>query len=100
MLEISVEEAGDTLDVTTQKKVHGTNPKLAKNYGTNDCMLRYYNIDEYFYMDTFHATKKGGISSRGNKCCQLFVSDKTFLFCVPMKARRELLSVVKLFRKE
>ena len=62
-----MEEAGDTLDVTAQKKVHGTNPKLAKNYGTNNRMLQYRHLDEYFYMDTFHATKKGGLSSRGKK---------------------------------
>ena len=51
-------------------------------------------------MDTFLATKKGGVSSRGNTCCQLFVSDKTFLFAVPMKARREVLQAIKLFAKE
>ena len=36
-------------------------------------------------MDTFFATMKGGESSRGHTCCQLFVTDKGFIYVVPMK---------------
>jgi hypothetical protein len=45
---ISVEEANRTLEITTQEKVHVDNPKLARNYGTNDRMLRYKRIGVYF----------------------------------------------------
>ena len=51
-------------------------------------------------MDTFFATKKGGTSSRGNTCCQLFVTDKGFIYVVPMKHKSEVLSAIKQFAKE
>jgi hypothetical protein len=60
---ISIEEADDTIKITSQSKIHSADPQLAKNYGTNDRMLRYKHINEYFFMDTFLATKKGGVSS-------------------------------------
>ena len=80
--------------------MHGDDPQLAKNYGTNDRFLRYKHIAEYFFMDTFMETQKGGKSSRGNTCCQLFVSDKGYLFAVPMRSRKEVFSAVKRFAKE
>ena len=51
-------------------------------------------------MDTFFATKKGGTSSRGNSCCQLFVTDKGFIYVVTMKHKSEVLSAIKQFAKE
>ena len=36
---------------------------MSKNYPTNDRTLWYKHICEYFFMDTFFATKKGGKSS-------------------------------------
>ena len=51
----------------------------------NDRMLRYKRIKDFFFMDTFFATKKGGQSSRGHTCCQLFVTDKGFIYVVSMK---------------
>ena len=51
-------------------------------------------------MDTFFATKKGGTSSRGSTCCQLFVMDKGFIYVVPMKCKSEVLSAIKQFAKE
>ena len=70
---ISHEDAKRTIDTTTQTSVHTQDPTLSCNYGTNDCMLHYKCIKDYFFMDTFFATKKGGRSSRGHTCCQLFV---------------------------
>jgi hypothetical protein len=81
---ISHEDAERTLDNTTHLLQRTTNPELSRNYGTNDRMLRYKRIRDSFYMDTFFATKKGGKSSRGHTCCQLFVTDKG---CVPMKRK-------------
>ena len=51
-------------------------------------------------MDTFFATKKGGRSSRGHTCCQLFVTDKGFLYVVPMRRKSEVLQAIKQFAKE
>ena len=73
---------------------------LSHNYGTNGRMLRYKRIRDYFFMDTFFATKKGGCSSRGHTCCQLFVTDKGFLYVVPMRRKSEVLQALKQFAKE
>ena len=51
-------------------------------------------------MDTFFATKKDGTSSRGNTCCQLFVTDKGFIYVVPMKFKSKVLPAIKQFAKE
>ena len=97
---ISHDDAKRTLAVTSQRGKRPEDPTLSQNYGTNDRMLRYRRIEEYFYMDTFFATKKGGKSSRGHTCCQLFVTDKGFMHVVPMKRKSEVLMAVKIFAKE
>ena len=51
-------------------------------------------------MDTFFATKKAGKSSRGNTCCQLFVTNKGFVYVVSMKKRSDVMHAVKMFTKE
>ena len=51
-------------------------------------------------MDTFFATKKGGQSSRGHTCCNLFVTDKGFIYVAPMKRKSEVLLAIKQFAKE
>ena len=63
-------------------------------------MLRYKRIRDHFFMDTFFATKKAGKSSRNNTCCQLFMTDKGFVYVVPMKSKSEVLQAVKQFAKE
>ena len=97
---ISHDDAQRTIDNTSQLSVRPTDPTLSRNYGTNDRMLRYRRIKEHFFMDTFFATKKGGKSSRGNTCCQLFVTDKGFLYVVPMTRKGEVYQAMKLFAKE
>ena len=82
---ISYEDTKQTIDATTQHGTHLPNPAMNQNYTTNDRMLQYWRINQYFSMDTFFATRKGGTSSRGNTCCQLFVMDKGFIYVVPMK---------------
>ena len=83
--QISHEDAKCTIDTTTQHGTHQPNPEMNQNYTTNDQMLRYRRINQYFLMDTFFVMKKGGTSSRGKTCCQLFVMDKGFIYVVPMK---------------
>ena len=97
---ISHEDAKRTIEVTTQNSVRTQDPTLSRNYGTNDRMLRYKRINTHFFMDTFFATKKGGRSSRGHTCCQLFVTDKGFVYVVPMRRRSDVLDAVKQFAKE
>ena len=97
---IDLDSAKKTLNVTTQKCKRADDPSLSRNYSTNDRMLRYKRINQYFFMDTFFATKKAGKSSRGNTCCQLFVSDKGFVYVVPMKSKSEVPAALKMFAKE
>ena len=51
-------------------------------------------------MDTFFATTKGGRSTCGHTCCQLFVTDKGFLYVMPMRRKSEVLQAIKQFAKE
>ena len=57
---ISQEDAKRTIHTTTQMSVRTQDPTLSRNYGTNDRMLHYKRIQDYFFMDTFFASKKGG----------------------------------------
>ena len=63
-------------------------------------MLCYKRINEYFFMDTFFASKDKGKSTRGNTCCQLFVTDKGFVYVVPMRKKSEVIQAIKQFAKE
>jgi hypothetical protein len=89
-----------TIEVTSQLRKRPALDTLNRNYPTDDRMLRYNRIDDYFFMDTFFATKKANKSSRGNSCMQLFVSDKSFVFVVPMKSKADVPAALKLFAKE
>ena len=88
-----------TIDVTTQRVRRSDDPSLARNFSTNDRMLRYRRLKEHFYMDTFFATKKAGVLSCGNSCMQLFVTDKGFIFVVGKKLKSEVPAAFKLFVK-
>ena len=97
---ISYEDAKWTIDATTQHGTHLPNLAMNQNYTTNDRMLRYRRINQYFFMGTFFVTRKGGTSSQGNTCCQLFIMDKGFIYAVPMKQKSEVLLAIKQFAKE
>ena len=60
---ISQEDTRRMINNTTQTSVRMQDPTLSCNYGTNDRMLQYKRIQDYFFMDTFFATKWGGSSS-------------------------------------
>lgn len=62
-------------------------------------MLRYRRLNSCFYTDTLFATAKAK-SSCGNKCAQLFVSDKGFVAVYPMKHERDYLSALRQFAKD
>ena len=96
---IDEDMAKKTLDITSQRSVRTDNPKLSRNFSTNDRTLRYKHLKDHFFMDTLFATSKAGKSSRGNTCAQLFVSDKGFVYLVPMKSESQVLQAIKQFAK-
>lgn len=97
---IDLKTAERTVDVTTQRCVRTTaDTPFTRNYSTNDRQLRYRRIRTHFFMDTFFATGKAGKSLRGNTCCQLFVTDKGFVYVVPMRTRADVSSAVRAFVK-
>ena len=54
----------------------------------------------YKIMDIFFATKTAGKSTRKNTCCQRFVTDKCFVYVVPLKSKSNVLDAVKQFAEE
>ena len=68
-------------------------------FPTNDCMLRYTQIDTHFFTDMFQAKMKCK-STRGYQYCQLFVFTKGFMFVTFMKKRSEFPLGLKSFAQE
>ena len=97
---IDLDSAKRTLEVTSQNSRRSNNPNLSSNYETNDLMLRYKVIKENLFTETFFSTKTAAKSSQGNTCCQLFVTDKGFVYVVPVKSKSEFIQAVKKFAKE
>ena len=62
---IDLETAKKTIDITSQRCVRQMETEFSRNYSTNDRMLRYKRINQYFFMDTFSATSKGGNQQEG-----------------------------------
>ena len=62
-------------------------------------MLRYMLINCAFFTDTSFVTGKAK-STRGNTMMQIFVSERGFVFIVPMKSRGEFHLDLKMFAKE
>ena len=62
-------------------------------------MLRYRQINSIFYTDTMFATKDAK-STRGNKCCQVFESDKGFVVMYPKEKPSQFEDALHLFCKE
>ena len=83
-----------TLYITSQRSIWTDNPKLSRNYSTNDRMLRYKHLKEYFFMDTFFATSKAKKSSRGHTYVKISVTNKGFIYVVPMKTESQVLQAI------
>ena len=96
---IDKDTAKRTIKNTTQLNRQDVNSKLSRNFGTNDRMLRYRRIKSHFFTDTFFVTGSA-VSHRGFKCMQIFVSDKGYVFVVPMKSESEFPKALKMFAKE
>ena len=57
---IDLKSSQNTLNATTKRGVSTENPKLTRNFGTGDRMLRYKCIKFFSFMDTFFVTNKYG----------------------------------------
>jgi hypothetical protein len=76
-----------TIDVTSQLSVTPKDLILAKNYGTNDRMLRYKRIKNiYSWMSSMLSSMEASH--------QLFVTDKGFVYVVPMRSDQRSASLV------
>ena len=51
-------------------------------------------------MDTMFALARSGATTRGNKCMQLFVTDRGFVFVCPLKNKRDVPHALHLFFKK
>ena len=51
-------------------------------------------------MDMLLEAKEGGKSSKHHRCCKLLVTDKCFVYVVPVQVRKELMFSVKQFAEE
>ena len=91
--------AEGVLERNTQLKRQCQDNTLSRNFSTNDRMLRYKRIQSTFFTDTLHATPKAK-STRGNTCCQLFVSDKGFVAVYPMTSQQEFQTALHWFCKQ
>ncbi len=96
---IKRDQAASVLKQTTHLNRQGADNDLSRQFSTNDRMLRYKRIQSQFFTDTFFVTKTGK-STRGNTCCQIFVSDKGFVAIYPMKSKSEFPDALHLFCKE
>ena len=96
---IGYDEAQPVLDVTTQLNRRNENSKVSQNFSTNGRMLQYRRINPFFFTDTFYVTVKAK-SARGNKCMQLFVSDKGYVFVLHMEEKSEFSKALKMSIKE
>ena len=91
--------AKGAIDSTTQLNRQSAENTLSRNFSTNDRMLRYRRINSTFFTDTMFATAKAK-STRGNTCCQVFVSDKGLVATYPMSTASQFEDALHLFCKE
>ena len=74
---------------------------MKRNYNANDRMLWHKSLDGYFRMDTFCTTKAKSMKSiRQSTCCQLFVTDKGYIYFCTLKKESDVTLAMKLFAKE
>ena len=97
--DIDEKVAKRTIEVTSQLNRTNMDNKLSRNVSTNDRMLRYRRLKTHFFSGTFFVTKKA-VSTRGNTCMQMYVSDKGFVFVAPMKSKSEFIDSLRMFAKE
>ena len=84
---ISLKQAKDTIDATTQRAVRNiSNPALSRRFKTNDRMLRYNRVPHTVFTDTLHSTVK---SKRQNTHAQVYCTDFNWVRAYPMTSESE-----------
>ncbi len=82
---ISLQKARDTVRRTTQRGIRTVlHPTLSRRFRTNDRHLRYRRMPCNLYSDTMFSSV---LSSRGNKCAQIFASDFGWSRAFPMERK-------------
>ena len=64
----------------------------------NDKMLQNKRINNQFFIDNFFVTASG-VSTRGNNCAQIFVSDKGFVAIYSMISKGDFPDALHMFCK-
>ena len=90
--------AKEATEQNTQLCCHNADNHLFRQLSTNDRMLRYRRIQSTFFSDTMFALKHK--STRGNVCCQIFVSDRGYVAVYPMKSQSEFPTTLHWFCKQ
>ena len=95
---IPEELAAKSINRNTQLARHKQDNTLSRNFSTNDRMLRYRRIKSTFFTDTMFANKYKSL--RQNTCCQIFVSDKSYIAVYPMRSQEEFGTALHWFCKQ
>ena len=86
-LNIPYEMAKKTLKYTMQIATRSSDePTLTRKYRTNDRMLRYHRLSCDSFMDK-NVASKDSVSLRGFKSCQVFATEFSHVFVVPMEEK-------------
>ena len=96
---VSEKLAEGAIEQNTQLCRHNADNILSRQFSTNDRMLRYRRLESAFFTDTMFATKRA-TSTRGNKACQVFVSDKGFVAVYPMQSAKDFDTALHWFCKQ
>jgi hypothetical protein len=92
---ISKSIAENTIKATTHLRVKTVNhPNVERRWPTGDQPLRYCRLDHAVYLDTMYSQVK---SSRGNKCCKIYVTDFGWSRSFPMTKESEVHEPLDLF---
>ena len=86
------------IEGSTQLRLQSKDNPLSRNRTTNDRMLRHKRLQSVFFIDTMFETKYKYI--RGNKCCQVFSSEKGNIAVHPMMSQNEFETTLRWFCKE
>jgi transposase InsO family protein len=87
--------AENTIKATTHLRVQTVNhPNVERRWPTGDRPLRYRRLNHAVYHDTMHSKV---VSSRGNKCCEIYVTDFGWSRSFPMQKESEVHETLDLF---
>ena len=92
---IGLTNAKKTIEVTTQKAVHTVAyPSVERRWPTGDHPLRYKRLSHKVFHDTMKANV---VSSRGNKCSEMYATDFGWSRSFPMTKESDVHETLDLF---